>query len=279
MPSLAVACEAMRKACEDWSLGYDQDERYDIFDGGETDCSALVIWALRQGGFDTGDASYTGNMSDELCARGWKRVTPDLDDARPGDVPLNDERHTCLVIGGSGRTALVGQASGDERGRARGGQAGDQTGYETNIKQIYEYPNYGWDCFLRYVGGDAGEPADDKLDVDGHIGRITLTKWQKDMGTEPDGEISGQAAELADAYPRLECVTYERYGSELMVKVQEMLGIHPATGVIGHGTICYLQGHLVMLGYKRCLKGKVGVLDEPTAMDLQDSINDGKWKR
>lgn len=33
--SIARFCENMRKACEDWSLGYDQKQRWSIYDGGE----------------------------------------------------------------------------------------------------------------------------------------------------------------------------------------------------------------------------------------------------
>ena len=54
MPSISKAIAAMDKACRIWSIGYDQSNRWDIRNGGECDCSSLVIWALRQGGFATG---------------------------------------------------------------------------------------------------------------------------------------------------------------------------------------------------------------------------------
>lgn len=78
MPSISKAIEAMDKACRIWSVGYDQSNRWDIRDGGETDCSALVIWALKQGGFDTGSATYTGNLSYNLTRNGWLRLPPNL---------------------------------------------------------------------------------------------------------------------------------------------------------------------------------------------------------
>ena len=43
--------------CQTVSLGYDQSNRLDFRDGGETDCSALVLHALREAGFDTGSAT------------------------------------------------------------------------------------------------------------------------------------------------------------------------------------------------------------------------------
>ena len=47
--------------------------------------SSLVIWALRQAGFSTGNASYTGDMSDELTARGWQRLPYSMASVRAGD--------------------------------------------------------------------------------------------------------------------------------------------------------------------------------------------------
>lgn len=152
MASLDRFCDFMWTACTEWSLGYDQSNRWDVRDGGECDCSSLVITALQEAGFDTGDATYTGNMSDELCARGWERLEPNLDWAQRGDILLNDIHHVCAVVDGDGWDSTIAQASIDERGRASGGQSGDQAN-ETNVRSIYWY-RYGWDCILRYVGED-----------------------------------------------------------------------------------------------------------------------------
>ena len=40
---LTKFCEWMYTACAVWSLGYDQYQRQNIYDGGECDCSSLVI--------------------------------------------------------------------------------------------------------------------------------------------------------------------------------------------------------------------------------------------
>lgn len=154
MPDLQKSIDAMDRACRVWSVGYDQGQRQNIWDGGEADCSSLVIWALRQGGFDVGSASYTGNLSAALTKRGWKRLPADLSTARPGDILLNDQHHVCMVVSGYGRSATIAQASIDERGRASGGRSGDQTGYETNERRIYAY-RHGWDCILRWSGASS----------------------------------------------------------------------------------------------------------------------------
>ena len=282
MPSLTDFCEWMRKACEDWSLGYDQANRWDVRDGGECDCSSLVIWALRKAGFDTGSASYTGDMSSQLTRHGWVRYPyRGLSDVRAGDILLNDKYHVAAVISGSGITARLAQASIDERGKATGGASGDQSGSETNTRQVYEYWA-GWDCILRYSGGDAGAaPASgsgtSRLDVDGVIGPITVKEWQTQCGTTVDSVISGQMAALADYFPAIVAIEYDSGGSELIREVQARVGVPNPTGIAARGTICHLQGWLVLEGYD-IGSDEAGVLDEGTAKALQRSLNDGRWK-
>lgn len=265
-------CTIMRVACEDWNLGYDQDNRWDIRDGGECDCSSLVIWALKSAGFDVGSASYTGDLSANLTARGWSRLAFRMADVRKGDILLCDDHHVCAVIAGSGSTATIAQASIDERGRIAGGSAGDQTGSETHTRRVYVFSR-GWDCILRYEGGSGSSG---KLKVDGYAGKKTIAEWQRQLGTAQDGLVSGQAQLYAKAYPRLTSVTYEGGGSTLMRRVQEIVGVPSPTGVIAGGTVCMLQGWLVLHGYT-CASDNAGVLGEATARALQRSLNDGKW--
>lgn len=269
--SIAEACEWMETACRIWDLGYDQQNRWAVYDGGECDCSSLVITALRESGFDTGDASYTGDMSDELTARGWRRLPADIDGCQPGDILLNDERHVCMVIDGHGWDATIAQASIDERGQAAGGAPGDQTGRETNVRDVYEYWA-GWDCILRWGGAEGGG----RLGVTGHLKGDDIREWQRQMRTPVDGVVSGQSERLRGAYPRLESVTFEGGGSQLMVAVQKRVGVRPQTGVIGGGTVAMVQGYLILLGYD--LSGALaGVLDEVTAKAIQNSLNKREW--
>lgn len=144
MADINKFCERMRYWCDQGNLGYDQYNRQDIRYGGECDCSSLVIFALNEAGFDTGAASYTGNMKSNLTARGWK-VVPNNGSPKKGDILLNEGAHTAAWLGD-----CLAQASIDENGRIRGGMAGDQTGYETNTRSYYNYP---WDFYLRYAPG------------------------------------------------------------------------------------------------------------------------------
>lgn len=135
----------MITACRDWSLGYSQSDRQNIKDGGNCDCSSLAIFGAKHAGFDTGNATYTGNMSAEFTKRGWVRV-PAGGNPRKGDILLSDAHHVAVYVG----NGMLAQASIDERGEIAGGAPGDQTGWETNVRPYYDYP---WDCYLRYTGG------------------------------------------------------------------------------------------------------------------------------
>lgn len=147
MPSLEKFCDRMRYWCDEGNLGYDQIERWNIWEGGECDCSSLVIHALNEAGFDTGDAYYTGNLSANLTARGWDRLWPDISSARPGDILLSDANHVAAVVYGWGWWATIAEAWLDENGGIYYGASGDQTGLETRTRGIYDFP---WDCILRY---------------------------------------------------------------------------------------------------------------------------------
>jgi hypothetical protein len=154
MASIEKFIERMDYYCRVASVGYDWGRRYDLWDGGDTDCSALVIGCLKEAGFDTGDAITTRNMSAELTARGWERLAPNLSTAVAGDILLNDANHVAAVLWGEGWGATIGQASIGETGDVYGNQPGDQTGWETNETGMYNYP---WDCILRYTGEQESE--------------------------------------------------------------------------------------------------------------------------
>ena len=125
-------------------MGYSQSDRWDFNpNGGNCDCSSLVIHGLQEAGFDTGGATYTGNMSANLTARGWTRVANN-GNPQAGDILLNDRDHVAVYLGGG----LLAQASISEN-NSIAGQPGDQTGQETNVSAYYHYP---WNCYLRYTG-------------------------------------------------------------------------------------------------------------------------------
>lgn len=159
--------------CEEADLGYDQWNRQDFRNGGESDCSSLVIHALQEAGFDTGSATYTGNMSYNLTSRGWKRI-PNNGNPQNGDILLNDVNHVGVYINSNGWRG-VAQASGDESGNIHGGQGGDQTGYETFITNGYY--NYPWDCYLRYEGAQSSVKEDFDVDIKYALRTADNNEW------------------------------------------------------------------------------------------------------
>ena len=287
---LTAFCEAMYKACAVWSLGYDQYNREDIRDGGECDCSSLTIWALKQAGFKTGTASYTGNLSANLTKYGWKRLSPDLSTARPGDILLNDGYHVAVVISGYGWNAKIAQASIDERGKITGGKAGDQTGNETNVRSIYTY-SHGWSCILRYAEGETNgteiptpekpnnSNTEIKLDVDGIGGLATIKKWQAALKTPQDGVISGQLRDNHKYFTNITSVTFERTGSVMVKAIQKKVGT-TVDGYWGYKTSLAIQRFLIKKGFNVGASGADGYFGINSVKALQRSLNstNNPWK-
>ena len=88
MASVSALINRMRYWCAVANLGYSQADRWNFnASGGNCDCSSLVIHALREAGFDTGTATYTGNLSGNLTRRGWTRL-PANGNPQPGDILL-----------------------------------------------------------------------------------------------------------------------------------------------------------------------------------------------
>lgn len=146
MGDLQTLMNRMVYWCRDANMGYSQYDRWNFNpSAGNCDCSSLVIHCLQEAGFDTGGATYTGNMWANLSARGWSRL-PVNGNPQPGDILLNDANHVAVYLGGG----LLAQASISEY-NSIAGNPGDQTGRETNISGYYNYP---WNCYLRYQGGN-----------------------------------------------------------------------------------------------------------------------------
>ena len=159
MGSIGAFCDAMRWAADSDQVGYSQSDRWGIVFYGDglynADCSSLVIQALRYAGFDTGDASYTGDMWSNLRDRGWQRLRPGID-LRAGDILLNDGNHVAVWLGD-----CLAQASIDENGNIAGGRPGDQTHEEVNTRGYYNYP---WNAVLRSIESeDNDEMTNDQI--------------------------------------------------------------------------------------------------------------------
>lgn len=143
--------------CKVWSVGYDQSNRWAIYDGGETDCTALASWCCYQAGYTPKPPTdtYSGNIVGWLMSYGFYSVP--LQDRKRNDVLVAVGHHAAIYLG----DGLLAQASIDENGNIAGGKSGDQ-GDETNVRSYYSYP---WTVCLRAPDGSGdGEPDTEEME-------------------------------------------------------------------------------------------------------------------
>ena len=126
--------------------GYSQSNRW----GPDYDCSSFVISALKNAGYDVGNATYTGNMKSNLITRGftwipWSQIG-NVNNLQRGDILLNEVEHTEIYLGN-------GQNVGAHSNRGYP-QSGDQTGTEVSVSGYYNHP---WDGVLRETASQVYE--------------------------------------------------------------------------------------------------------------------------
>ncbi len=154
MPSASAAARPNMETSLNWAVsiandnshGYSQTNRQ----GPDYDCSSLVINALKKGGFNTGNASYTGNMMNELTAHGftwipWSQIGG-VNKLKRGDILFYRNAsggHTEFYLGNSKNVGAHGTYGHPERG--------DQTGKEISVGAYYRGQ---WQGVFRYTGGN-----------------------------------------------------------------------------------------------------------------------------
>lgn len=131
----------MLRLVNDDSHGYSQSNRW----GPDYDCSSSIITSLKWAGFDTGNASYTGNMSSELTKHGWERLP--YRNPKKGDILLNDATHVELSLG-NGMNAGFHSAHGHP-----------ETGDQAHEAYVGRDPG-GWAAILRHKNGFGDSLAD-----------------------------------------------------------------------------------------------------------------------
>lgn len=145
-----LAMKWMEDTAVDDLHGYDQIFRWG--EKGDYDCSAAVITAWENAGVPVkaAGATYTGNMVEAFKKCGFTDVTASVNmktgvGLQRGDVLLAAGKHTAMYCGNGQEV----EASINEKGTAKGGQPGDQTGREFLIRS---YRNYPWTNVFRYSG-------------------------------------------------------------------------------------------------------------------------------
>ncbi len=125
----------------DDSHGYSDSNRW----GPDYDCSSYIITALRNAGFNTNGATYTGNMRSALTGAGWSYYPASsmnlsgTSRLKSGDI-LIKSGHAEIYVGG-------GQRAGAHKNYD--GRQGDSSGREISVSSYY---NGGWAGVLRYTG-------------------------------------------------------------------------------------------------------------------------------
>lgn len=161
---------ALRIANDD-SHGYDQIKR----NGPDYDCSSLIIEAWEKGAgvpvASKGGATYTENMREAFKKCGFVEVP--LSSRKRGDVLLNEKSHTAMMIDSKN----IVHASINEKGTAKGGKTGDQTGQEICTRPYYKYSK-GWDVVLRYAEAENDAPTKETTkDLDAIADEVIKGMW------------------------------------------------------------------------------------------------------
>ena len=140
MPKILDALNWCIRIANDNSHGYDQEHRQSP----DYDCSSFVSNGLHAAGFNIAKDSYTGNLYQRLTKIGFKSISVNAK-RQPGDIFLTPNHHVVMCVDDK----RIVHASGNEKGKIKGGQPGDQTGKEICIRSFYT-PSYKWKYHLRY---------------------------------------------------------------------------------------------------------------------------------
>ena len=239
-------------------------------------CAAFTSWVFDQA--NTSAAGLPGAYCPAMLAAAVHAgATVEPSQARAGDIVYYDwdgdgeSDHVGIVVAnhGSYLETIEGNTSTGSGSQTNGGVVARRQRAWDYVCGIVR-PNYGT--------GDSDATGSVALDVDGIVGPLTVSEWQRQLKTPVDGVVSGQLSECRRAYPAFTSVTFEGGGSTLMKRVQEIVGVPNPTGIIASGTVCMLQGWLVLHGHS-CASDYAGVLGEATARALQESLNEGEWEQ
>lgn len=273
------AVKIIKIACTKWSFGYDQSNRCDFRDGGETDCSALVIITCERAGLLPKNnirkgigATYTGNMRAEFKARGWS-VLSNLPESqlRSGDVLLVPKHHTAMYVG----NGKIAQARIDEHGNISGGASGRLPGGRETVVQAYY--NRPWKYVLRFHGAvqpHTPPPAKAKpgmLDVDGVIGDESARKLQAILHLTQTGKIGKatfKALQIHIGAPYQDGIADNQNSAAIAA---HWPALSRKAFTVGNGVSASVKSLQARVGVK-----ETGELDEKTARALQKRLNTGR---
>lgn len=277
--------------------------------GRDRDCSSSILTCLEACGLvPAGTEMSTRNERQILKDIGYVQVN--LSHLQRGDI-LWKTGHTEMYLGNGMQGGARIDESGDVHGYVPGDQTGNEIGrsafdqdywkWESAwryfgaetlagvpiaeataqvMEHLIDHDSHGYSQDNRDGSGTEtvtltwGGTVPSKLDVDGWLGRATVSEWQAALGTPVDGVVSGQATSLVGWYPNLVAVSYGTGGSALVRAIQRKVGA-AVDGVLGPATVKALQTWLARRDYA---VGTIdGILGPATAKAVQRSLNDGAW--
>lgn len=183
----------------DQSHGYSQANRW----GPDYDCSSFCISAYKTGaGINTGNATYTGNMSD-LLNHGFTEITKNVNlktgsGLEPGDILYYHKSGNighAVMYAGNGK---IVHARGQSYGSSKTGDQGSEiavTSYYNNWQHVYRYTGNGKSVTTPKPNTPIKEKCTVTVDLPlikyGSVGSAVAV-WQQIIGVEVDGEFGIQ---------------------------------------------------------------------------------------
>lgn len=240
-------------------------------------CAMFVSWVFDQAGAECAGIpeAYCPYILNDAKKAG--AVLSDKTKAQPGDVVLFDwdggvVDHVGIIEKNYG--SYVQTIEGNTTINGVSGAVGRRTRSWGTIAAIVR-PSWG----TASSGGSS--TATGKIEVDGHIGKATVTAWQKQLGTTADGVISGQSTADKAAHERINAIQYGSGGSQMVRALQRFLTAKgyavTVDGYLGKKSVKALQKWMrEKLGYKK--HAIDGILGEYTAYNVQNAINAGAFK-
>lgn len=250
-------------------------------------CAMFVSWVFAQAG------AKCAGLPEAYCpyilndARSAGAVLSNKQNAQAGDVVLFDwgGDGVCDHVGiveknyGSYIQTIEGNTSAGSSGsQSNGGGVYRRTRSWGTVKAVVR-PSYG---AATQTPSTPSTPST-RLEVDGYVGKNSVTEWQKQLGCSiVDGVISGQAPENKPYLKNITSITYEDDGGSDMIAALQRFLVNKGYSIsvdryAGPKTVTALQKWMRdYCGYKR--HGIDGYFGPNTAANVQNALNAGYFK-
>ena len=195
-----AACDWAIKTANDQKHGYSQANRWGNPD---YDCSSFVISAYKNQGVNTGNATYTGNMSD-LLNHGFSDVTKNVNlstgnGLQPGDILYyhisGTNGHAAMYAGNGQIVHARGQSYGSPAPGDQGSEIAVCPYYRGKWQHVYRYTGNGTPIKTPTPATPVKEVCNVSVTIPlvmyGSVGSAVAV-WQQIIGVKVDGEFGSK---------------------------------------------------------------------------------------